>query len=92
MSEYIDREKIVLKTCSDCARQVDLVCRHPEPCGKLISAFLCEEQENVAPVVHGKWIFNDGWWEFICTNCHKAIENIKKYEYCPHCGAKIVFT
>ena len=45
--------------------------------------------EDVAQVVHGKWIFNDDWWEFICTNCHEAIGNTKKYEYCPHCGAKM---
>ena len=42
-----------------------------------------------APAVHGKWIFNDDWWEFICTNCHKAIDSIKKYDYCPNCGAKM---
>lgn len=47
--------------------------------------------EDVAPVVHGKWIFNDDWLEYRCTNCNKAIENIKKYEYCycPYCGAKM---
>lgn len=43
----------------------------------------------VDPVVHAKWIHNDEWWEFICTHCHKAIGNIKRYQYCPHCGAKM---
>lgn len=46
-------------------------------------------KSDVAKVVHGKWIFNDDWWEFRCTNCNKAIGNIKKYEYCPYCGAKM---
>lgn len=45
--------------------------------------------EDVAPVVHGRWIFNDDWWEFRCTECHRAIGNIEKYNYCPHCGAKM---
>lgn len=45
--------------------------------------------EDVAPVIHGKWIFNDDWWEFRCTNCNGAIGNIKKYEYCPYCGARM---
>ena len=44
---------------------------------------------DVAPVRHGKWIFNDDWWEFICTNCHKGIGNIKKYPFCPNCGARM---
>lgn len=44
---------------------------------------------DVAPVVHSKWIFNDEWWEFRCTNCQGAFGNVKKYNYCPHCGAKM---
>ena len=47
------------------------------------------EIQDVAPVVHGRWLFNDDWWEFRCTNCNKAIGSIKKYEYCPYCGAKM---
>ena len=53
MAEYIDRERIVLKTCGGCTRQVDLLCRHPEPCGRLIDAFLTTDAADVAPVVHG---------------------------------------
>lgn len=44
---------------------------------------------DVAPVVHGKWIFNDDLWEFRCTNCKRSIGNIEKYKYCPHCGARM---
>ena len=44
---------------------------------------------DVAPVVHAQWIFNDDWWEFRCTNCRDAVGNIKKYNYCPNCGAKM---
>lgn len=47
------------------------------------------QANDVAPVSHGKWIFNDDWWEFICTNCHKGIGNIKKYPFCPNCGARM---
>ena len=35
----------------------------------------------------GVWIFNDDWWEFQCSECHKGIGNIEKYKFCPHCGA-----
>ena len=44
---------------------------------------------DVAPVVRGKWIFDGEWWEFRCTNCKGAIGNVRKYNYCPHCGSKM---
>ena len=37
--------------------------------------------------IKGVWIFNDDWWEFRCSKCHKGIGNIEKYKFCPHCGA-----
>lgn len=37
--------------------------------------------------IKGVWIFNDDWWEFRCSECHKGIWNIEKYKFCPHCGA-----
>lgn len=98
MAEYIDREKIISETCGNCTRQVDLLCRHPEPCGTLIDAFLTSEAADVAPVVHGKWILNTD--EFTpkkrCTNCgyNKPIaagERLREEpeKYCPNCGAKM---
>lgn len=44
---------------------------------------------DVAPVVHGKWISNDEWWEFICSVCKKPFDSVKRYNYCPNCGAKM---
>lgn len=44
---------------------------------------------DAVPVRRGKWIFNDDWWEFRCSVCQGAIGNIKKYKFCPHCGAKM---
>ena len=37
--------------------------------------------------IKGVWIFNDDWWEFRCSECHKSIGNIEKFNFCPHCGA-----
>ena len=54
-----------------------------------IARELREQLKKVTAVSHGKWIFNDDWWEFICTNCHKGIGNIKKYPFCPNCGARM---
>lgn len=37
--------------------------------------------------IKGVWIFNEDWWEFRCSECHKSIGNIEKFKFCPHCGA-----
>ena len=102
MAEYIDRKKIVLETCGGCTRQVDLLCRHPEPCGRLIDAFLTRDAESVAPVVHGKWI-NEGPYKSVggdwmkaqeCSVCHAIYTSNgntpwSNHNYCPNCGAKM---
>ena len=77
MTEYIDRTAL-LENLPD------------EPYKGVLRRVLMQAPvADVAPVVHGKWVFNDDWWEFRCTNCYKAIGNIKKYDYCPNCGAKM---
>lgn len=50
--------------------------------------------EDVAPVVHAKWIENEnfdiGFWT--CSNCSfvsEAIAAPKLYHYCPSCSAKM---
>lgn len=51
-----------------------------------ISALHSVSREQVEQI-KGVWIFNDDWWEFLCSECHKGIGNIEKYKFCPHCGA-----
>lgn len=70
MAEYIDREEIMLKTCANCTRQIGLVCQHPEPCERLIAAFLEADAVDVEPVVHAEWeektdFFGDSAW--VCS-------------------------
>ena len=81
MSEYIERERLLE------VLERNFGYTH----GGSVMKQLIETQPaaDVAPVRHGKWIFNDDWWEFICTNCHKGIGNIKKYPFCPNCGARM---
>jgi hypothetical protein len=47
--------------------------------------------EDVAPVVHGQWVY-DHWCEFKCSVCGEY-SNSKPYKgkenYCPNCGAKM---
>ena len=51
-----------------------------------ISALRPVSREQVEQI-KGVWIFNDDWWEFRCSRCHKGIGNIEQYKFCPHCGA-----
>lgn len=47
---------------------------------------------DAAPVVHGRWIFNQEQWTWDCTNCKGWVGSgvrISRYEYCPNCGAKM---
>ena len=46
----------------------------------------CISREQVEQI-KGVWVFNDDWWEFLCSECHKGIGNIERYKFCPHCGA-----
>ncbi len=54
-----------------------------------------QEQEDVAPVVHGKWLFvdNDGYWYNECSVCGGRTENHDgsppDFNYCPNCGAQM---
>ena len=50
---------------------------------------------DVAPVVHGRWqkqydefCIDRGW---MCTSCRGSVYHMtyEKYEYCPHCGARM---
>ena len=52
---------------------------------EIISALRPVSREQVEQI-KGVWIFNDDWWEFRCSECHKGIGNIEKYKFCPHCG------
>lgn len=78
MTEYINKEQLLAHLYSKQDEPLDIM--------KEIAEF---PAADVAPVKHGKWIHNDDWWEFICTNCRKGIGNIQKYKYCPNCGAKM---
>ena len=69
MPEYIDREKIRLEVCSDCTRHVSLVCQNPEPCYKLLAAFLEAKPVDVAP--------GDGALECDDRMCEKSATDYK---------------
>lgn len=86
MDEYIDRKLVLDELCRDnCERTYDGTC-HNCRMTETIADF---PAADVAPVVHGWWIFNDDLWEFRCSLCESYVGNIKKINYCPNCGAKM---
>ena len=52
------------------------------------SAIMNAPAADVAPVVHGKWVFGgDGC--VICSECNEEESNDNHRKYCPNCGAKM---
>lgn len=92
MAEYIDREKIRLEVCSNCTRQIDLECQYEKPCGELIAAFLNEDPDDVALVVHGKWKIVHVGRTIKCSNCGRIFDRFVNGAQLPErcfCGAKM---
>lgn len=53
-----------------------------------VSAIINAPAADVAPVVHGKWVFGgDGC--VICSQCNEEESNDNHRKYCPNCGAKM---
>ena len=89
MDEYIDREALreILDGWRDAHADVDDV----HGCG-LLEDVICEVDAqtaaDVAPVVHGRWVFGgDGC--VICSECNEEESNNNHRNYCPNCGAKM---
>lgn len=77
MDEYIKRKTVI-----------DLITRryeNPEICTQEINSI---PAADVAPVVHGRWVFGgDGC--VICSECNEEEPNNNHRNYCPNCGAKM---
>lgn len=88
MADYIDREKY----CNE-------ICRCDQNyCDKSSCPIWKAPSENVAPVVHARWIkcFDErkvlnchSGTAFKCSHCNRRAghKQIKFYDFCPKCGA-----
>lgn len=85
MAEYIERERIRKALVSACLMN--------QNCPMFIAAKIdqmidCEPAADVAPVVHGHWVYG----EFDiphCSECGNDIMPNRISPYCPNCGAKM---
>lgn len=92
MAEYIDREKVREEACKGCTHRVGSDgCGWPEPCEKLLAAFIAAEPSDVAPVVHSRWVQVNSTQEHFCIECGAEFNLYAyckdMYNYCPCCSA-----
>lgn len=89
MAEHIDRGTAIAKLTA-----LDVI----EPNATMVGAkrLLAEiPAADVVPVVHGRFV-HDGprfaggvdWWH--CSSCGRVVSGVEtRFDYCPHCGAKM---
>lgn len=78
MSDYVSRQYLL----DEYDRQ------HQGPPGGARKIIAEAPAEDVAPVVHGKWIKQyRGQVNSICSVCGKEVGRLT--DFCPHCGAKM---
>ena len=107
MMMKMDEEKEIMKSCNGCIHCP--VCYKIEHYGRdTYSAEPCEMymgKADVAPVVHGHWVYNPNGMDFNlgayeCSICRQrnanlpGSKNMNPYnfvgsKYCPNCGAKM---
>ena len=83
MDEYIERDEL-LKFKVDVYDEDGHVL-YAVPTGYIVAM----PHDDVAPVVHGRWIMHDDEFGLTCecSACH--IETMGDGNYCPNCGAKM---
>lgn len=91
MGECIEREATIKRIkevyCVGCNSYNGVRCR---ACGTGDAIDMIEDAPaaDVAPVVHGRWVFGgDGC--VICSKCNEEESNNNHRNFCPHCGAKM---
>lgn len=96
MDDYIKRDALLKEISQQKAMSTHSFPRRHFTVNDVLTCIKTAPAADVAPVVHGKWIscFED-WRKQIegdkCTACgfeHYGT-NIKNYNYCPNCGAKM---
>lgn len=95
MAEYIDRQAVLdaifpVDPENDGSDGCTVVLQNQSFTSTEIEGIVCSiPAADVRPVVHADWFFDSEWWDYVCTHCHGRIGNVKRYKFCPHCGAQM---
>lgn len=85
MAEYIEREAAIKELMNDAPELVGYSREDAADCIRYMDA------ADVAPVVHGRWIYKGDSDMWVCSRCGRSVnadpEGIDLY--CYHCGAKM---
>ena len=98
MTEYIERANLI-------ARIKYYVTHTPKDKGEnyaysvMLNEILNRPAADVAPVVHGHWIWHEEEFEYECSACHCRFDYNHMFElfdhgfqyanWCPNCGSKM---
>ena len=85
MAEYIEREAAIKELMNDAPEQVGYSREDAADCIRYMDA------ADVAPVVHGRWIYKGDSDMWVCSRCGRGVNaNPEGIDlYCYHCGAKM---
>lgn len=95
MARYIDAEKVEKWLHRDDWGTPDARWRPEEEFGKMIDSM---PTEDVAPIIHGHWYFDETDYITRCSACEcgkwkgyiPSVEEAKQWmPFCPQCGAKM---
>lgn len=86
MAEYIERRTAI--------EHLNVWC---DGCGSAVECILAEPAADVAPVVHGRWIYEEETLftlsDYRCSVCRRprwlSPDVPEAFRYCPNCGAKM---
>lgn len=97
MAEYIERDAgvSILRAKANMAVLMDAA-PYFEKAAQMLEKL---PASDVAPVVHGKWVWHEEEFEYECSACHCRFDYNRTFElfdhgfryadYCPNCGAKM---
>lgn len=92
MTECINREAAIRALLNDAPEQVSYSREDAADCIRYMDA------ADVAPVVHGRWIYTGKYGEYECSICHGidadcsdyySVHLVTEQNYCPNCGARM---
>ena len=95
MAEYIERRQLFNALADYWKIPLDWDGGIAQPCEDALAFIENAPEEDVAPVVHGRWIERksfhaEGGMSAMCSVCRKDVQYLgNPLHYCPNCGARM---